>query len=681
MKKSAKIILLTLTGIVATFAVALVLLVTLINPNDFKSEISQVVKEKIHRDLTIKGDIAWSFFPWAGFKVSDISLSNAPGFEQHPFLKAGEVDASIRLLPLLLGEIKMGAVRLADVALNLIRDKDGLSNWEDLQTHLKKESEAKGSDNNHLVDFTISTVHLINVNISWKDKKNNQGFSVQGLELRSRNINLNEPFTINVSAYIKSNTTNFKANVEGSVLAEPNFNKQQYTLKNLHLAITPRHAPFDRYPLTLNMKANTFADLQAKTLEADSIQVYTQHLQFRGKLFVNNILNQPFFNGSIEILPFNPRDLLQEFGQEQAAQTAPESIAGHTKFSGTSNSLSLNPLSLVVDGSKVNGTLEIDNLAEKSAKIELDIDALDLQRYTMDPSNGSAKTQSKPSLLESWLKQAQISGRLSIGELKLKKARLQHLNTQIIGSPGVARFTSARASLYQGKAQADLTIDLRGTHPAYAVNGALIDVNANKLIADLTGSAKLSGTGTVNARLNMRGSGADPLIQSLNGTGSMQLYKGYLEGIDAAFELRRADAIIKKQPAPGGRSKPPRTYYDKITASFRIDHGILRTSDAKLFADNLKATASGKIDLNKKTLNVGVQATGTHLVTQNGKQVHTPNKWSLPIRVTGKLSSPIVSPDFASIGIKIIQDKVNKEIDKRLQDVGDILGNTLDKLF
>jgi len=46
--------------------IAIVVVPSLFDPNDYRDEISKLVKEKTQRDLAIEGDLNLSVFPWLG---------------------------------------------------------------------------------------------------------------------------------------------------------------------------------------------------------------------------------------------------------------------------------------------------------------------------------------------------------------------------------------------------------------------------------------------------------------------------------------------------------------------------------------------------------------------------------------------------------------------------------------
>ena len=68
--------------IIVVSVIAATLFVTLVNPNNFKNRISTAVYKITGRQLTIKGDISWRFFPHPGLRLHQVTLNNSPGFNQ-----------------------------------------------------------------------------------------------------------------------------------------------------------------------------------------------------------------------------------------------------------------------------------------------------------------------------------------------------------------------------------------------------------------------------------------------------------------------------------------------------------------------------------------------------------------------------------------------------------------------
>lgn len=67
----------SLLGLVVLIVGALLALVLLVNPNQFKPLIVEQAKKQTGLDLVIEGDIGWQFFPSIGFELGKTELKTA----------------------------------------------------------------------------------------------------------------------------------------------------------------------------------------------------------------------------------------------------------------------------------------------------------------------------------------------------------------------------------------------------------------------------------------------------------------------------------------------------------------------------------------------------------------------------------------------------------------------------
>ena len=111
MKKIIAIIGVVLLVLVLTVGGIVTFLVKTIDPNSYKDKVSQLVYDNTGRKLSLNGEISWSFFPWLGLKVRDITLSNSSYFKDTPFASADEISVTVRLLPLLIGRVERSEER------------------------------------------------------------------------------------------------------------------------------------------------------------------------------------------------------------------------------------------------------------------------------------------------------------------------------------------------------------------------------------------------------------------------------------------------------------------------------------------------------------------------------------------------------------------------------------------
>jgi AsmA protein len=140
MNKLLKWVLAGVGIVVVLLVVAAVVLPMIVDPNDYKDEISAVVLKDTGRELTIGGEIKWTVFPSIGLDLSDVTLGNRSGFGDEPILDIGDAGVSVKLMSLFSRKVQVGVVKLTDVSINLRRKANGQSNWEDISAAQSNEN-------------------------------------------------------------------------------------------------------------------------------------------------------------------------------------------------------------------------------------------------------------------------------------------------------------------------------------------------------------------------------------------------------------------------------------------------------------------------------------------------------------------------------------------------------------
>ena len=80
MSRYASIFAAIIGSLIALFLIAAVAFFLFFDPNDFREDISQAVKEETGRDLVIDGEVRLQLFPWLAIEVGHATLGNAEGF-------------------------------------------------------------------------------------------------------------------------------------------------------------------------------------------------------------------------------------------------------------------------------------------------------------------------------------------------------------------------------------------------------------------------------------------------------------------------------------------------------------------------------------------------------------------------------------------------------------------------
>jgi len=202
-KKTLKILGLTLAIIVGLLIAAAVALTMIFDPNQYKGQIIQLVKEKTGRELRIDKKIGWSFFPQLGVEAGGLELSNAPGFGKEPFARIDAAGVHVAFLPLLHGKIDVNTVYLHGLALNLAKNAAGKTNWDDMLAAGKAKEPAppveKGAGKLPLESLSVGRLELRRANIRWRDEAAGSTLAVQNLELTTSKFVAGAPMDLNLA--------------------------------------------------------------------------------------------------------------------------------------------------------------------------------------------------------------------------------------------------------------------------------------------------------------------------------------------------------------------------------------------------------------------------------------------------------------------------------------------------
>ncbi len=127
-----KKILYILLGLILLVVIGIGALVTFVNPNQFKPLLTEQVKKMTGRDLVIKGDISWRFFPTLGLSVGETAFRNPVGFAQPNLVQFKQADLSVSVLPLLSQQLDIGDMRLEGAHVFIQTLKNGVTNLDGL---------------------------------------------------------------------------------------------------------------------------------------------------------------------------------------------------------------------------------------------------------------------------------------------------------------------------------------------------------------------------------------------------------------------------------------------------------------------------------------------------------------------------------------------------------------------
>ncbi|WP_025041443.1 AsmA family protein [Nitrosospira briensis] len=148
------------------------------DPNAYKPQIIQLVKEKKQRELKLDGDIKLTFFPRLGAEINGLSLSEYQSNVE--FASAENILVSLAFLPLLRKQLELDEITITGLKANLIRFTDGHTNIDDLFVKSEKPEQFK---------FNIGHVLAEKSTLVFRDEASQKQYIFDDLNLKADQIN------------------------------------------------------------------------------------------------------------------------------------------------------------------------------------------------------------------------------------------------------------------------------------------------------------------------------------------------------------------------------------------------------------------------------------------------------------------------------------------------------------
>lgn len=130
MAKALRVLLIVFGLLVALFTLTLGYVIATFDPNPYKQQVIDAVREKTERTLKLEGDIRVSFFPSLGMAISGVSLSEPRS--EDVFVQAEGAHFSLKVIPLLSRRVEVDTVSLKGLSARVVRSREGRFNFEGL---------------------------------------------------------------------------------------------------------------------------------------------------------------------------------------------------------------------------------------------------------------------------------------------------------------------------------------------------------------------------------------------------------------------------------------------------------------------------------------------------------------------------------------------------------------------
>lgn len=663
-----KLIIKISSAIFALLILTITLLLVLVDPNDYKSEIEAQVKNNLNRDLHIIGDIGWTFYPQLGISSGNVELDNLTGFSKPHLVKIEKVSLGINILPLLKGEISLSELTLDGFEFTLLTDASGRSNLENIgaektstvpstTTSTSTSTQSKSTTQAEQHFFKINKTQLAGININnviieVEDLQEGsyQKISINEIKLGQFALNKETKLTINSAVIIDDLQAQIKLHTQ--LLIKSDFSTIK--LNNLQLDTLLTGPILLNGQLTSQLKTDIIVALEGKEITLSGLDINTV-------ISADNLPNK-------KITTQLNADVTYQLDKQYA------SIKG---------------LNLKVDHIELRGELSVQTGDITKIRYDLVANEWDLNHFltpttTQKEVNSETATASQeateaePDL--SFLHGLDIDGKLKIAGVKIDKINLGEINTHLIINQGKAQLKPLTAQLYQGLLTFNGEVDESKGHNKYQLATTLKDVQIHQLLIDATDIDLLSGTTSFDFKGQGQGLTVTKIKQSIVGKGNFKLLDGELYGVNIPQEIRALKAKLSGKKAPTA-DNIKKTDFASLTGQFSINTGLVNNQKLLMLSPVIRLDGSGLIHIIKETLDYKLSISPLSKSKAETDYLDL-SGLTIPMLIKGSFSDPKISLDTNSalkeqlkLKAKALEKKAKERLkveQKRLQEKADI---------
>ena len=566
--------------------------------NNYKELIVKETKKATGRDLIISGDIEHTLWPRLGLTLGQTTFGNAPGFGDAPMATIEKVNINVAVMPLLKKKVEASKLVLHGLKVNLHKNSQGVTNWDDLIPEESSTAEAEESSGAPEIDIVINGVEITDANLLWQDDQ--VGTKVQI-----------SPFNLSTGELVDGKATDVKMDLKL---------KNENPVMDADLAIVTK-ALFDSKAQTLSLQGLD-VDLHST---GESFPNGAMDLDLTSNVS-GNFVTQKYAMQNTNIKIAGTGDAFPDGKLDVAMQTNIDADVAK-------EALSLSSLVVSMLDTQLTGNASVKSFSKPDVKFSLASELLDLDKL-LPTSSAEEKADSTPTdenapieLPTKTLRDMRVNGDVTVGKLIVSGMTMTNVKATVTAKGGLLQVTPMSMNLYDGTMKGKASMDVRGDTPKYGFSTDLAGVQIATLSQDFLGEEKayMRGLSNLSVDVNTVGNSIAQLKQALNGKMNINAGNGALQDAKLAANVEKAAAFLKgREPKPTGEE----LVFDKLFGTFNITNGLSDNQDFKLNTPLIIAKGEGKVNIAKSstdyTISIGLS--------------DEPGKCGVPITIKGPFS-------------------------------------------
>ena len=708
-------LIMAVVALVVLLVIGVVLVVVLVDPNDYREQLSAKASEQLGRPVALNGPLSLKVFPSIALNISDVEVGNPEGFpSDQPLAKVGSALASVQLGPLLSGQVLVGDIALNQVEVNLLTSGDinaeDASNLAGLVSNEEADPAAPATDLSQITtgalsidDLVINQTNLMtgesqsvtidhidmsafqanrdvsvamSGNIAQSGELMVQDLDIEGVINVAADLSRIDLSDLSLDARLPSAEAQVSVRADGALesLTPPRINLSQLVGDVALDDGTKAHIDGPLVVEAGDVIRLDMAALKAEASMADGTEV-TLSTPVAATVGASTDLRLARLNATVKA-PAQQMDLSFNGSVNALVNDAPSVdlgpsdivLNGQTLTAEGRVQLGEQPnLNLNVQGSTLDLTPFITASETGGATGGGDISTGSDQSPSSAPNNGNtgggagggsgaAAPQYDFSALQPWRMDVQ----LGLERLILPNLELEQVTGVMQARNGLITLDPLRARLFQGQFNGKATVDTRQTPPEVHLQPRLEGVAVQALLAVLSPAAPARGAGAMDLDIRFQGLDVEQALSSLTGRGAFSILDGAIVGVDLNRllneEMSRSN-FGNIRDSFGGE-----TLFEKMSGEFNAESGVLTLPTMDMETLQFGLSGAGQMDLRQQSLNYDMELNlGEQLRAQLPPKLVKATGGVIPLTLSGDITAPVVTVNME----QLLQKAVKKEVKKR----------------
>ncbi|MCM0756225.1 AsmA family protein [Desulfovibrio aminophilus] len=642
----------------------------------FRERLAAELRTLTGRPVRLDGKLRVTLFPVLGVEAEHIVLGSPEDFGEEPFVTADRLVVGLGLRPLWERRLDLSTVAVDGLSVNLVRLPGGRGNWEDWGTPAAPAESAAPAVTDAqsvvaaLPAFVVRGLAVSRAVLRFDDRESGEAVVLNGLSLRTGAFSLGQPVAFSLMADLDWEGMGLDAHAQLSGKMNTDFESEDGSLfQGAVLQLDVAGGPLPKGSRAV-LLADLDFDYRQGALALHDFRMKTLGLQLAGSVSGTHLYDAPKLTGHFEVKPFNPRAFLERNFPELKPRRGDtlKNASFSAEIAGDASSVALTDMVLVLDDTRVTGSLTQKGFAHPRYEYDLSANVVDLERYSglweekagdrkaAPAAKGEAAVAAgAPVVL---LLKHHVQGRLAVSAFRAPGIQASDCQLESTTGDGRLRSELKTAKMLGGAVSATLTAQSRKNAGVSdllltaSLRGADIDLARVPCLTEPR-SWRLNGKGSVTANLELpladlsRAPTVREILAGLKAEVGLSTQAGSLtlagKGPAEKYDFSAADVTLRlaptPQPAPGeglsantdlslrvARASPRQTAEGRVqglvllpkSGGVRLSGAATRLALSSVFGrgEEVRADLSGQTDLDSaaETLAVrGLKAQGMGL--------------------------------------------------------------------